>query len=580
MRRLRIIRLLVALGLFACGGWLLRGYITDDTFIHLRYAENLLELGEFSFNPGQSTYGATSPLWIFGLVILLKLGVSPLLAAWTLGALTGLGVILFLNLILDRMSFPEHWKIAFLAVCASDVWFLRWTFSGMETPLATLLLVVLLWPLFSGRDRGWGVTREDLWVRYLAWGAAAGLAGLTRPEFLVIAPLALSWLLWFEYYRAVEGSGDRLQSRPHRPLLAAIIGWVLVVGPWLLFANKTFGRITPGTASAKSVATSFAPMDWVFSMIQSLKQLAVVQGPLWGTVILLVLLVLYRNRSWEPDETNRSDGLRLGLPMLDEADDPIPQRNRLPGFAPASVWSPVALMGIAMTWTVALLGAYAVKGVWVISRYVSPLTPVILLALAVFTEWLMSGRQVRKSGLLLGRISISIAIVLTLVLNWGIMLTQVVPHAQKFPVGLQECYVGFGEWLNENTDPDAVVAALDIGALGYASERNVLDLMGLVSPEILAMGRERGFQEMVTSGDWLLVDDAQATSSNASRPDFFVDRCEGLPRWEGRTVHNVRFDLLDTCTIFGVGLREPQPWNIALYRLVWIDSGVNASDGG
>ena len=47
-----------------------RGYVTDDTYIHLRYVQNLLTRGEFSFNPGVSTYGATSPLWILGLVLL------------------------------------------------------------------------------------------------------------------------------------------------------------------------------------------------------------------------------------------------------------------------------------------------------------------------------------------------------------------------------------------------------------------------------------------------------------------------------------------------------------------------------
>jgi len=85
MNSTRWIRLVLAVAVYAVAGWALRGYITDDTFIHLRYAENLLHHGEFSFNPGQSSYGATSPLWIFGLAMLLKLGLSPFVAAGVLG---------------------------------------------------------------------------------------------------------------------------------------------------------------------------------------------------------------------------------------------------------------------------------------------------------------------------------------------------------------------------------------------------------------------------------------------------------------------------------------------------------------
>ena len=576
-----MLRLLIALVLFACGGWLLRGYVTDDTFIHLRYARNLLDLGEFSFNPGQATYGATSPLWIFGLVLFQKLGLAPLAAAWLLGALSGLGVILLLDAFLERMTFSGHWKIVFLALVASDVWFLRWTYSGMETPLATLLLLALLWPLFSGRRRDVGPRRAGLWVRYLGWGIVAGLAGLTRPEFLLVAPLALPWLWWFEYYRAVGGSGDRWRSRPHKPLAAAIGGWCLVIVPWFVYAWLAFGRITPGTASAKSAAVSFVPMEWIRSLADSLVQLAAVQGPLWLVSVFLVLVVLYKNRSWDWEEGQSVGRLKLGLPLLDRDDEPDIGPVPLPGFSPTSVWSPVALMGVALTWALALLGGFAVKQVWIISRYVSPLAPVILLALAVFAEWLMNGKRVGRSGRLLGRTAISIGVGLTLILNWGIMVTQVEPHARKFPAGLQECYIGFGGWLRENTPEDAVVAALDIGALGYASERTVLDLMGLVSPEILELGRQTGFQELVTSGDWLQVPAAPGTGSpRAGRPDFLVDRCEGPARWADRTVHEVRFELLDTCTISGLGLRESQPWTVALYRLVSTESRINPSVGG
>ena len=250
MPRLRLIRLVIALGILAVGGFLLRGYITDDTFIHLRYARNLLEHGEVSFNPGEPTYGATSPLWIFGLALLLKLGLTPALAAWFLGAICGMAVILVVDAILSRLTYPETWKLVVLVAVAADPWFLRWTFSGMETPLATLALLVLLWPLVSGRDLGWGLTREPLWRRYLGWGVAAGLAGLVRPEFLLLAPASLPILLWFEYYRAsaVGGVHARFRARPYEPAIAAACGWLLSAGPWLLYAQVTFGRALPDTA--------------------------------------------------------------------------------------------------------------------------------------------------------------------------------------------------------------------------------------------------------------------------------------------------------------------------------------------
>ena len=41
MSRSRVIRLALALAVLATAGVCLRGYVTDDTFIHLRYARNL-----------------------------------------------------------------------------------------------------------------------------------------------------------------------------------------------------------------------------------------------------------------------------------------------------------------------------------------------------------------------------------------------------------------------------------------------------------------------------------------------------------------------------------------------------------
>jgi hypothetical protein len=568
MSRAHILRLLAAGAVLATGFVLLDGYITDDTYIHLRYAENLLAHREFAFNPGEHSYGATSPLWVMGLTLLIGIGVPPLTAAWLLGLICAVAALLLFDALLTRLPFRALWKFWLLLLMAADAWFLRWARSGMETPLATVVLIALLWPLVAERRAGGWLTADPgrsrwagppLWHRYLAWGVAAGLAGLTRPEFLLLAPLALPWLLWFEYFRASDAGGaqGRVRARPIAPALAAGAGWLLIVGPWLAYAQVVFGRITPGTAAAKSGAIDLVPGEVFAVVLRAATQLAVVQGPLWVGLGVLVLLALVLRR--DPDDVLSSRA----------RDGEEPELLPPPGLwdRPAdtgrwSIWLAVALVMIPFTWTVVLVGGYALKQVWLISRYLSPLTPLVLLAGGLLSVWLVGSLGRTRARRRLGLTPLLTGVAASLVLNGAVLVLEVLPHARQFPEGLERCYVGMGHWLRDNTPPNTVVAALDIGALGYASERHILDLMGLVSPEILRMGREMGFQDLVESGAWL-----HARDPAGRRPDYLVDRTAGPPRWAGASVRGVTFELLDTCVIQGVGLREPQPWTIALYRL-------------
>ena len=45
-------------------------------------------------------------------------------------------------------------------------------------------------------------------------------------------------------------------------------------------------------------------------------------------------------------------------------------------------------------------------------------------------------------------------------------------------------------WLRANTPPGALVAAHDIGALGYFAPRQLVDLAGLVSPDVIPFMRD------------------------------------------------------------------------------------------
>ncbi len=40
-------------------------------------------------------------------------------------------------------------------------------------------------------------------------------------------------------------------------------------------------------------------------------------------------------------------------------------------------------------------------------------------------------------------------------------------------------------WIEENTQKNALIAAHDIGALGYFAERNIVDLAGLITPDVI-----------------------------------------------------------------------------------------------
>jgi hypothetical protein len=67
-------------------------------------------------------------------------------------------------------------------------------------------------------------------------------------------------------------------------------------------------------------------------------------------------------------------------------------------------------------------------------------------------------------------------------------------------------------WLDANTAPNDLIAAHDIGAIGYFSQRPLIDLAGLISPEVIpfirdearlwALVRQRGAVYLITFPSW------------------------------------------------------------------------------
>lgn len=422
--RIERLALIGGLALAAALMWPLRGYVTDDTFIHLQYARHLAEGRGLVFNVGERVYGCTSPLWAAVLGDAIAMGFDGLAAARAIGVVATLAsIVLFLQLMRRTVRTPALRAAATLA-WAGNAWMVRWSTSGMETPLAVALTLAGFVAFTEGQR--WG-------ARPVRTGALWALAALTRPEGVFLL------LLWGVCLLIEADSRDGL-----RRLVFGSLAPVCVYGGWLLFAWAYYGTLWPQTLAAKTAGGT-----GLVYHAQTLWRQARIVGATDG--LLAAVLVL---------------GLIAGV------------RRLSPVGVPAQRWVPWA-------WLLALPVLYTARGVPVLSRYLVPLLPVLgWLAWRVAERWWVGddptpGRR-RRAAILAGGLA-----VLVLAQNLVIYRMQVLPHVRSFSPAIERSLVAWGRWFGAHTDSAAVIATPDIGAIGYTSGRRVVDLAGLVTPAMV-----------------------------------------------------------------------------------------------
>jgi hypothetical protein len=114
--------------------------------------------------------------------------------------------------------------VAGTAIAVLPTWS-GWTFSGMEVPLAGLLIALAAWAASHGRP--------------LRAGLLCALSALSRPEALVLAPVL-----------AAFASGPTAEKRV-RPLLVFALACALPLGIVFLARHAWFGAWLPNTYVAK-----------------------------------------------------------------------------------------------------------------------------------------------------------------------------------------------------------------------------------------------------------------------------------------------------------------------------------------
>jgi hypothetical protein len=203
----------------------------DDTYITLRFAQNLISGSGFSYNSGEPVLVVTTPMWALLVAAGGALGVPLESVAFALGLAADAAVVWLLWSLIRVLGFGEHAAVMGVVMFAAltDAWSLAR--SGMEVSAFALCALVALRCALANR-------------MVVAWGVAA-IAVLVRPEGILIFPALLA-IVW--------ASRPRLQIPWQAVGVAAGIGAVWGIGAWWYF-----GSPIPQSLVAKAAHVTAAP---------------------------------------------------------------------------------------------------------------------------------------------------------------------------------------------------------------------------------------------------------------------------------------------------------------------------------
>ena len=394
----------------------------DDAYITFRYARNLADGLGLVYNPGEWVLGTTAPLWALILGAAYRIGLTDL--PWVATVVSAI-CDTATAVLLVSLARRIGWQPLGAALVG-----LAWALNPMSIGFATGGMETSLFVLLALAALTLASTRRLV----VPAAIVCALAMLVRPEGALLAAVVLSWTLLVR----------------RRQILAACAAAGVPIGATGLLLVLRYGSPLPHSMAAKQVA--YLPA-WP---LENLAALTIQAGlPGWSTYLLAAL----------------PSGIGLLLSCVGLATLVILSRRGLIRIhQEGHAWQPFAAFGALYF---AFYVAAGLRGVRLFPWYLVPIEPFYLLGAAAGLS------RVRSS---------TYAWLAAILVLW--QLPAINWHAPFLPVGedlaREDLYLSVGDRLAASLPADAVVAAPEIGALGYASNLRVLDTVGLVSPSAVA----------------------------------------------------------------------------------------------
>ncbi|MFC1780609.1 hypothetical protein ACFLY9_02850, partial [Patescibacteria group bacterium] len=408
----------------------------DDVFIHFQFSKNIAEGNGFSFNANQPTSGSTSPAWTLLITPFYLLVKNHLLIAKVLSTVFFIfsGITTYF-LGLEILKSKKYSLIA--AIFTLSTGRLAWSaLSGMEVTLFTFLITLFLLLYLKRKSK------------YLLM-FLLGIASTVRPEGYLIAVFYFLILI----IQLIKSLGSSRSKRFNRSLTShlkvlLISGFIYlaIITPYLVFSYITTGSFLPNTFNAQSISDLTFAVKIKHALLYILRfgYLLIIDNPIIGICLPFGIYSLIKKL-----KTNGKYFLLIliavGFPLL------------------ASITAPNLRHH---------------------GRYTIPFTPLYVIIGLIGIRYILEKLRYKITHLqrkFKYFVLSSVLIYLTVMLfNWADTYAWNVKN-------INDMHVKLGNWVKDNTPEDSIIALNDIGAITYFSQREIIDIIGLVSPEILVV---------------------------------------------------------------------------------------------
>lgn len=419
------------------------GFPLDDPWIHLTFAKNFIEYGSFSYFKNEIvTSGSTSPVYTLLLSFLYIFIKNEFVISYLPGIVFG-ALFIYLMTKISSIQFKNSLLLTVITalLVALQPKLNLINVSGMET---SMFIFFIAGSFYSYQTR-----------KIIPLGIFLGLTIWCRPDgFVLWIAIALDFFLQQNYFLKTTKS-EELISR--KEISTAFSIAFLFVALYFVFNYLLSGSFLPNTFKAK------------LEYYQNNDRMQFLQND----------VVKYFSESefiltWIPFLIGVIGIIRSFLKR---------ERNTLVVY---------------LLFIIGLVAAYYIKLPFAhrFGRYLMPVIPFYILiavwGVKIVIDFMYEKMAKGKSQLpnMIFIVYLIASLVLVINANSGSISENTI--LCKYHNDRQ---VAAGKWLKENTNENTIVAAHDVGAIAYYGERKIIDMAGLVTPELIVHLNDRLYSE-------------------------------------------------------------------------------------